>query len=43
MEAENIKNAEKNKSCDSIKMMMTLGVIQLGLHVRNNLVFVSQF
>lgn len=34
MEAENIKDAEKKKSCDSIKMMLTLGVIQLGSMLR---------
>lgn len=42
MEAENVKTAKKNKSHHSIKMMMALEVIQLGLHNENNLIFVSQ-
>lgn len=36
MEAENIKTAEKNKLCDSIKMPITLEIIQLGLRIENN-------
>lgn len=33
MEAENIKTAEKSKSCDSIKMLVTLEIIQLDLQI----------
>lgn len=36
MEAENIKTAEKNKLCDSIKILITLEIIQLGLQIENN-------
>lgn len=36
MEAENIKTAKKNKLCDSIKMLIILEIIQLGLQIENN-------
>lgn len=43
MEAENIKTAEKNKLCDSIKMLIALGIIQLGFQIENKVCFFCLF
>lgn len=43
MEAENIKTAEKNKSCDSIKKLITWEIIQLDLQIGNNVFFLSNY
>lgn len=43
MEAENSKTVEKDKSCDSIKMLITLQIIKLGLQIGNKVFFVSNY
>lgn len=43
MEAENIKTVEKNKLCDSTKMLITLEIIQLGFQIENTVFLFPTF